>query len=429
MSTIVVVGSQWGDEGKGKITDFLSEKADIIARYQGGNNAGHTIRFDNKTYKLQLIPSGIFNEEKVSVICNGLVVDPKWLLKEINNLKKTGVTCNNLKISNRAHVVLPYHLKLDEVEEKRRGNNKIGTTKKGIGPTYVDKYKRCGIRVADLLDEELFKKKLKQNLDEKNELFEKIYGVEGFSVDEIFDEYFAIGKELKKYVTDTSKLLSDGEKSKKNILFEGAQGVMLDIDHGTYPYVTSSNPSAGGITVGAGYVPTEGFTVIGICKAYTSRVGDGPFPTELFDEIGEKIREVGHEYGTVTKRPRRIGWFDTVVMRHSARVSGMTNLSVNCLDVLTGLKEIKICVAYDYKGEKLTEYPANENIIKECKPIYETLEGFSEDITKIKSLEQLPENAKNYLRRIEELVGVKISIFSTGPDRTQTHLLEDLWEK
>ena len=429
MSTIVVVGSQWGDEGKGKITDFLSEKADIIARYQGGNNAGHTIRFDNKTYKLQLIPSGIFNEEKISVICNGLVVDPKWLLKEIDNLKKTGVTCNNLKISNRAHVVLPYHLKLDEVEEKRRGSNKIGTTKKGIGPTYVDKYKRCGIRVADLLDGELFKKKLKQNLDEKNELFEKIYGVEGFSVEEIFDEYFAIGKELKKYVTDTSKLLSDGEKSKKNILFEGAQGVMLDIDHGTYPYVTSSNPSAGGITVGAGYVPTEGFTVIGICKAYTSRVGDGPFPTELFDEIGEKIREVGHEYGTVTKRPRRIGWFDTVVMRHSARVSGMTNLSVNCLDVLTGLKEIKICVAYDYKGEKLTEYPANENIIKECKPIYETLEGFSEDITKITSLEQLPENAKNYLRRIEELVGVKISIFSTGPDRTQTHLLEDLWEK
>ncbi|KXB58445.1 adenylosuccinate synthase [Gemelliphila asaccharolytica] len=429
MSTIVVVGSQWGDEGKGKITDFLSEKADIIARYQGGNNAGHTIRFDNKTYKLQLIPSGIFNEEKISVICNGLVVDPKWLLKEIENLKKTGVTCNNLKISNRAHVVLPYHLKLDEVEEKRRGSNKIGTTKKGIGPTYVDKYKRCGIRMADLLDEELFKKKLKQNLDEKNELFEKIYGVEGFSVEEIFDEYFAIGKELKKYVTDTSKLLSDGEKSKKNILFEGAQGVMLDIDHGTYPYVTSSNPSAGGITVGAGYVPTEGFTVIGICKAYTSRVGDGPFPTELFDEIGEKIREVGHEYGTVTKRPRRIGWFDTVVMRHSARVSGMTNLSVNCLDVLTGLKEIKICVAYDYKGEKLTEYPANENIIKECKPIYETLEGFSEDITKITSLEQLPENAKNYLRRIEELVGVKISIFSTGPDRTQTHLLEDLWEK
>lgn len=429
MSTIVVVGSQWGDEGKGKITDFLSEKADIIARYQGGNNAGHTIRFDNKTYKLQLIPSGIFNEEKISVICNGLVIDPKWLLKEIENLKKTGVTCNNLKISNRAHVVLPYHLKLDEVEEKRRGSNKIGTTKKGIGPTYVDKYKRCGIRMADLLDEELFKKKLKQNLDEKNELFEKIYGVEGFSVEEIFDEYFAIGKELKKYVTDTSKLLSDGEKSKKNILFEGAQGVMLDIDHGTYPYVTSSNPSAGGITVGAGYVPTEGFTVIGICKAYTSRVGDGPFPTELFDEIGEKIREVGHEYGTVTKRPRRIGWFDTVVMRHSARVSGMTNLSVNCLDVLTGLKEIKICVAYDYKGEKLTEYPANENIIKECKPIYETLEGFSEDITKITSLEQLPENAKNYLRRIEELVGVKISIFSTGPDRTQTHLLEDLWEK
>ena len=413
MSTIVVVGSQWGDEGKGKITDFLAEKADVIARYQGGNNAGHTIKFDGKTYKLQLIPSGIFNEDKLSIIGNGLVVDPKWLCGEIDRLKESGVTCKG---------------KLDEVEEARRGENKIGTTKKGIGPAYVDKYKRCGVRVADLLDAELFKKKLEQNLVEKNEVFEKIYGVEGFTVEEIFNEYFEYGKQLSEYVTDTSKVLEDAHKTNKNILFEGAQGVMLDIDHGTYPYVTSSNPSAGGITVGNGFLPTNGLKVLGISKAYTSRVGDGPFPTELFDEIGDTIREVGHEYGTVTKRPRRIGWFDTVVMRHSARVSGMTNLSVNCLDVLSGLKEIKICTAYDYKGEILTEYPASENIIKECKPIYETLPGFDEDITGVTTLEELPENACNYLSKIEELVGVKISIFSTGPDRTQTHLLEDLWK-
>lgn len=428
MSTIVIVGSQWGDEGKGKITDFLAEKADVIARYQGGNNAGHTIKFDGKTYKLQLMPSGIFNEDKLSIIGNGLVVDPKWLCREIENLQSTGVSCKGLRISNRAHVVLPYHIKLDEVEESRRGDNKIGTTKKGIGPTYVDKYKRCGIRIADLLDEELFRKKLSQNLLEKNEVFEKIYGVDGYTVDEIFDEYFEYGKKLAKYVTDTAKVLDDAQKENKNILFEGAQGVMLDIDHGTYPYVTSSNPSAGGITVGNGFLPTKGFKVLGICKAYTSRVGDGPFPTELFNEIGERIREIGNEYGTVTRRPRRIGWFDTVVMRHSSRVSGMTNLSVNCLDVLSGLDELKICTAYEYKGELLTEYPASENIIKDCKPVYEILPGFSEDITNVTKFEELPVNAQNYLRRIEELVGVKISVFSTGPDRTQTHLLEDLWD-
>lgn len=428
MSTIVIVGSQWGDEGKGKITDFLAEKADVIARYQGGNNAGHTIKFDNKTYKLQLIPSGIFNEEKLSVIGNGVVIDPKWLVGEITRLKETGVSCKGLRISNRAHVVLPYHLKLDELEELRRGENKIGTTKKGIGPAYVDKYKRCGIRIADLLDADLFSRKLKQNLAEKNEIFEKIYEEKGFSVAEIFDEYFEYGKILAEYVTDTSKVLEDAKNNKQNILFEGAQGVMLDIDHGTYPYVTSSNPSAGGITIGNGFVPTDGLKVLGICKAYTSRVGDGPFPTELFDSIGDRIRDIGNEYGTVTKRPRRIGWFDTVVMRHSARVSGITNLSVNCLDVLSGLKEIKICTSYDYNGEILTEYPANENIIKDCKPIYETLPGFEEDITGVTSLEELPDNAKNYLNKIEELVGVKISVFSTGPDRKQTHLLEDLWK-
>lgn len=427
MSVITIIGSQWGDEGKGKITDFLAEKANIIARYQGGNNAGHTIKFDDKTYKLQLIPSGIFNEEKLSILGNGLVIDPKWLCNEIENLQKAGVTCKSLRISNRAHVVLPYHILLDELEEKRRGENQIGTTKKGIGPCYVDKYRRCGIRIADLLDKELFYQKLEANLIEKNEIITKIYGEQPFNIETIFEKYYNYGQKLAQYVCDTAKLLNDAYENNENILFEGAQGVMLDVDHGTYPYVTSSNPSTGGITVGTGLIPTSGLKVLGIAKAYTSRVGDGPFPTELFDKIGDTIREVGKEYGTVTKRPRRIGWFDSVVMRHSARVSGITNLCVNCLDVLSGFKTLNICIAYDYNGEILTEYPANENIIKACKPIYITLDGFKEDLTQIKTYEELPENAKKYLKAIEEHVGIKISVFSTGPDRTQTHLLEDLW--
>ena len=428
MSSVVVVGTQWGDEGKGKITDFLSENAEVIARYQGGDNAGHTIQFNGVTYKLHLIPSGIFSPEKISVIGNGVVLNPKSLITELAYLHERNVTTDNLRISDRAHVILPYHIRLDQLQEEAKGDNKIGTTNKGIGPCYMDKAARVGIRVADLLDREVFAERLRINLAEKNRLFTKMYDAEPIEFDDIFEEYYEYGQQMKQYVCDTSVILNDALDQGKRVLFEGAQGVMLDIDHGTYPYVTSSNPSAGGITVGNGFLPTNGLKVLGISKAYTSRVGDGPFPTELFDEIGDTIREVGHEYGTVTKRPRRIGWFDTVVMRHSARVSGMTNLSVNCLDVLSGLKEIKICTAYDYKGETLTEYPASENIIKECKPIYETLPGFDEDITGVTTLEELPENARNYLSKIEELVGVKISIFSTGPDRTQTHLLEDLWK-
>ena len=428
MSTYVVVGLQYGDEGKGKITDVLSAKSDYVVRYQGGNNAGHTVYVGDEKFVLHLLPSGVLQCKGKCIIANGVVVDPKAFISEVEKLEEKGGRTDHIFISRRAHVIMPYHILLDTYREEEQGGTQIGTTKKGIGPCYVDKYKRCGIRIADLLDADLFKKKLEQNLKEKNELFEKIYETEGFTVEEIFNEYFEYGKQLAQYVTDTSKVLEDAQNENKNILFEGAQGVMLDIDHGTYPYVTSSNPSAGGITVGNGFVPTNGLKVLGISKAYTSRVGDGPFPTELFDEIGSRIREIGNEYGTVTKRPRRIGWFDTVVMRHSARVSGMTNLSVNCLDVLSGLKEIKICTAYDYKGEILTEYPANENIIKDCKPIYETLPGFDEDITGVTSLDELPDNARKYLEKIEELVGVKISVFSTGPDRTQTHLLEDLWK-
>ena len=317
MSSVVVVGSQWGDEGKGKITDFLSQNAEVIARYQGGDNAGHTIAFDGKTYKLRLIPSGIFYSDKISVIGNGVVLNPKSLVTELKYLHDNGVSTDNLRISNRAHVILPYHIVLDGLQEAAKKDNKIGTTNKGIGPAYMDKAARVGIRVADLLEKDTFEEKLRTNLEEKNRLFEKMYGHEPLKFEDIFEEYYEYGQVLKDYVTDTSVILNDALDSGKRVLFEGAQGVMLDIDQGTYPFVTSSNPVAGGVTIGSGVGPAKIDKVVGACKAYTSRVGDGPFPTELHDEIGDHIREVGHEYGTVTKRPRRIGWFDSVVMRHS----------------------------------------------------------------------------------------------------------------
>lgn len=427
MPSVVVVGTQWGDEGKGKITDFLSENAEVIARYQGGNNAGHTIIFGGETYKLHLIPSGIFYKDKISVIGNGMVVDPKALVKELKGLHERGVATDNLRISNRAHVILPYHLKQDEVEEARRGANKIGTTGKGIGPAYMDKAARVGIRMADLLDYETFKEKLETNLSEKNRMFEKFYETEGFELEAILEEYFAYGQEIEKYVTDTSKVLNDAMDEGRRVLFEGAQGVMLDIDQGTYPFVTSSNPVAGGVTIGAGVGPTQISHVIGVCKAYTSRVGDGPFPTELFDEVGDRIREVGKEYGTTTGRPRRIGWFDSVVVRHARRVSGLTDLTVNSIDVLSGLETVKICTAYRYKGELITEYPANLRMLADCEPVYEEMPGWSEDVTKCKSLDDLPANARHYLERIAQLTGVQISIFSVGPDRTQTNIVTSVW--
>ncbi|WP_025784258.1 adenylosuccinate synthase [Sporosarcina sp. D27] len=427
MPSVVVVGTQWGDEGKGKITDFLSENAEVIARYQGGNNAGHTIIFGGETYKLHLVPSGIFYKEKTSVIGNGMVVDPKALVGELKGLQDRGVNTDNLRISNRAHVILPYHLKQDLVEEESRGENKIGTTGKGIGPAYMDKAARIGIRIADLLDHEVFEMKLRMNLKEKNRLFEKMYDTEGFNIEDILEEYYGYGQELSKYVTDTSKVLNDSLDQARRVLFEGAQGVMLDIDQGTYPFVTSSNPVAGGVTIGSGVGPTKIDHVVGVCKAYTSRVGDGPFPTELFDEVGDQIRTVGKEFGTTTGRPRRIGWFDSVVVRHARRVSGLTDLSVNSIDVLTGLDTVKICTAYEYKGETITEYPANLRMLAECKPIYEELPGWTEDITKCKSLDELPANARHYLERIAQLTDVTISIFSVGPDRTQTNVVKSVW--
>lgn len=427
MSSVVVVGTQWGDEGKGKITDFLSENAEVIARYQGGNNAGHTIKFDGVTYKLHLIPSGIFYQEKTCVIGNGMVVDPKALVTELAYLHERNVSTDNLRISNRAHVILPYHLKLDEVEEERKGANKIGTTKKGIGPAYMDKAARIGIRVADLLDREVFEEKLARNLEEKNRLLEKMYDTEGFKIEDILDEYYEYGQQVKKYVVDTSVVLNDALDEGRRVLFEGAQGVMLDIDQGTYPFVTSSNPVAGGVTIGSGVGPTKIQHVVGVSKAYTTRVGDGPFPTELHDEIGDQIREVGREYGTTTGRPRRVGWFDSVVVRHARRVSGITDLSLNSIDVLTGIETLKICVAYKLNGEITEEFPASLNELAKCEPVYEEMPGWTEDITGVKNLSELPENARHYLERISQLTGIPLSIFSVGPDRSQTNVVRGVY--
>ncbi|MEX3711895.1 adenylosuccinate synthase [Cytobacillus horneckiae] len=429
MSSVVVVGTQWGDEGKGKITDFLSENAEVIARYQGGNNAGHTIKFNGETYKLHLIPSGIFYSDKICVIGNGMVVDPKALVAELAYLHEKGVTTDNLRISNRAHVILPYHLKLDEVEENSKGDNKIGTTKKGIGPAYMDKAARVGIRIADLLDKEVFEEKLARNLADKNRLLERIYETEGFKLEDILDEYFDYGQQIKKYVCDTSVVLNDALDDGRRVLFEGAQGVMLDIDQGTYPFVTSSNPVAGGVAIGSGVGPTKIKYVVGVSKAYTTRVGDGPFPTELNNEIGDQIREVGREYGTTTGRPRRVGWFDSVVVRHARRVSGITDLSLNSIDVLTGIEKLKICTAYSYKGEIIEEFPASLKVLADCEPVYEELPGWTEDITNCKSLDELPDNARHYLERVAQLTGIPLSVFSVGPDRTQTNVVRSPWRQ
>ncbi|WP_047983472.1 adenylosuccinate synthase [Ornithinibacillus californiensis] len=427
MSSVVVVGTQWGDEGKGKITDFLSQNAEVVARYQGGNNAGHTIKFDGETYKLHLIPSGIFFKEKICVLGNGMVIDPKAFVEEIAYLHERDVSTDNLKISNRAHVILPYHLKLDILQEEEKGENKIGTTKKGIGPAYMDKAARSGIRIADLLDKDAFREKLEQNLKEKNRLFEKVYEVEPLQVEDILEEYYAYGQQLAKYVCDTSVVLNEALDEGRRVLFEGAQGVMLDIDQGTYPFVTSSNPIAGGVTIGSGVGPTKIKHVVGVSKAYTTRVGDGPFPTELHDEVGHQIREVGREYGTTTGRPRRVGWFDSVVVRHARRVSGITDLSLNSIDVLTGIETLKICVAYTYKGEVMEEFPASLKVLAECEPVYEEMPGWSEDITNVSSLHELPINARHYLERISQLTQIPLSIFSVGPDRTQTNVVRGVY--
>lgn len=429
MASVVIVGSQWGDEGKGKMTDYLSQEADVVVRSQGGNNAGHSIVFDGKKFALRLVPSGIFGAKKLSVIGNGVVVNPKALLEELHYLEDNNIDVSGLRISNRAHVTMPYHILLDKCEENAKGDQKVGTTQKGIGPTYMDKVARIGIRMCDLLEKDTFEKKLRENLKIKNEMFTKIYGVEPLKFEDIFDEYYQYGQELKKYVTDTSLLINDEMDANKKVLFEGAQGTMLDIDDGTYPYVTSSNPAAGGAATGAGVGPNRIDRVVGICKAYTTRVGEGPFPTELTDEIGDHIRETGHEYGVVTGRPRRVGWFDAVALRHAHRVDGLDYLSLNLLDVLSGLKTIKIARAYELDGQEINYYPASLAELDRCKPIYDELPGWDEDITNVTKFEDLPENAKNYLKRIEELTATPLATVSVGPDREQTMILHDPWKE
>ncbi|WP_337103860.1 adenylosuccinate synthase [Paenibacillus sp. YIM B09110] len=427
MSTVVVVGTQWGDEGKGKITDYLAEGADVVARYQGGNNAGHTILIDNKKYKLTMIPSGIFNNDKVCVIGNGMVINPEALIDEINYIHDNGFSTENLKISDRAHVIMPYHLVLDGLEEDRKGDNKIGTTRKGIGPCYMDKAARNGIRISDLMDAEEFETRVRAVMLEKNHLIQQVYGGETLDADKIVADYLGFAEVLRPYVSDTSVILNDAIDAGSKVLFEGAQGVMLDIDQGTYPFVTSSNPSAGGVCIGSGVGPSKIQQVIGVAKAYTTRVGDGPFPTEQDNEIGQLIRDKGHEYGTVTGRPRRVGWFDSVVVRHARRVSGITGLSLNSLDVLSGLDTVKICTAYKYRGELIEHYPASLKMLSECEAVYEEYPGWSEDITSAKTLDDLPTNTRNYLNRVSELTGIPIAIFSVGRNREQTNIVRPIY--
>lgn len=422
MSAFVVLGAQWGDEGKGKMTDYLAEEAEVIVRFQGGNNAGHTVEVGDKQYKLHLIPSGILYDNKLNIIGNGVVVDPKALFTEIDYLEGEGVsvTPNKLIISDRAHVIMPYHKVLDKLKEKARGKNDIGTTGKGIGPCYTDKFERAGIRICDLIDEEVFKEKLKENIEFKNKYIVNVLNGEALNYDEILKEYLELAERLGPYVQDTSVRLYNEIKDDKTVLFEGAQGMLLDIDYGTYPYVTSSNTTACGVASGSGIGPTMITNAVGIAKAYTTRVGKGPFPTELDNEIGEWIREKGHEYGVTTGRSRRCGWLDAVILKTTVRVSGLTSLCVTKIDTLAGLEKLKICVGYKFDGKIIDYFPASLNDLAKCEPIYEEFDGWGEEVAEARSYEELPENAKKYLARIEELTGTKISIIGVGPRRDQT---------
>jgi adenylosuccinate synthase len=421
MSVHIVVGAQWGDEGKGKIVDLLSEDMDIVARYQGGANAGHTVKIKGKKYILHLIPSGILHPNVTCVIGNGVVVDPVALMEEIELLEKEGITVKGrLFISHKAHLIMPYHKMLDQASEKAKGKDKIGTTGRGIGPAYVDKFSRKGIRIVDLLDKQLFEKKLRDNVKEKNQILEKIYGANPIDVDQIVNEYLEFDQMIDPYIKDISVLINKAIDEGKNILLEGAQGTLLDVDHGTYPYVTSSNPVSGGACIGVGIGPTRIDSVIGVMKAYTTRVGYGPFPTELTGEEGEYFREIGQEYGATTGRPRRCGWFDAVIARYARRINGINKLAITKLDVLDQLEEIKICVAYKYNGKIIEEFPADMNILEEIEPIYETMPGWQQDTSGMKTFEELPEKAKDYLQKISELTGAKIAIVSVGQARSQT---------
>ncbi|NQT06981.1 MAG: adenylosuccinate synthase [Candidatus Omnitrophica bacterium] len=417
---VVLIGAQWGDEGKGKIIDILSAKADYIVRYQGGNNAGHTVVVNKKEIILHLVPSGILHDNKKCIIGNGVVVDPEALIKEINHLKKHKIKVDeNLLISDRVHIIFPYHNLLDSLrEEKMKG--KIGTTKRGIGPCYSDKVNRCGIRMVDLLNEKLFLEKLKVNVEEKNEFLKKIYGHSGFSYDELAQKYLGYAKTISKFICDTSIILAKAIKKKKYILFEGAQGTLLDIDHGTYPFVTSSNATAGGACTGAGVSPANISKIIGVVKAYTTRVGEGPLPTIFDKDLMDRIQKKGREFGATTGRPRRCGWFDGVVARHSAMINGLTEVALTKLDVLDELDEIKICTAYEYNGRKLKYFPADIDVLSNCKPVYESMPGWLKETTSCKKYADLPVKARRYLERLSMIMDTRISIVSVGSRRRET---------
>ncbi len=416
MTHNIVVGAQWGDEGKGKITDMMAREADVVVRFGGGNNAGHTVIVGDEKYELHQVPSGILYPEKMCVLGNGVVIDPVELAAEMEGLEKRGVDLDNFYISNTAHVIMPYHKKLDRLEEKRKGSEKIGTTGKGIGPAYTDKVARRGIRVCELLPEEIFQEKIEQALDYQNLVLEKVYQAEPMTVKEVKAEYQASIDKISDHVTDTSILLDQAHREGKSVFFEGAQGTLLDIDYGSYPFVTSSNPTAGGVCTGAAVGPTLIDRVIGVAKAYLTRVGEGPFPTELQDEIGEFLRDKGHEYGVTTGRPRRCGWLDIPLLRHAVRVNGLTGLALTKLDVLSGLEEIKVCTSYQVNGKKIAEVSGTS---EEYQPQYETFAGWDEDITGIRKFAQLPENAKKYVESIEKMAETPVEIIGVGPDRKE----------
>ncbi len=416
----VIVGTQWGDEGKGKIIDVLSRRADIIVRFQGGNNAGHTIVVNKQQFILHLIPSGVLHKGKICVIGNGVVVDPQVLLEEIKNLQKRGINIgNNLKISDQAHLIFPYHKIIDSLREAKKATRRIGTTGRGIGPCYADKINRCGIRLVDLLDRDVFREKLKLTLAEKNEIFRKIYRHRGFSFKKIYDEYLNYAEKIRKYVFDCAEFLNAAIKKGKNILFEGAQGTVLDVDFGTYPYVTSSSATAGGACIGTGISPVDIDKIIGVAKAYTTRVGRGPFPTQFSQNLMEKIRHKGKEFGATTGRPRRCGWFDAVVVRRSITVNHPAEIAVTKLDVLDELKKIKICTAYKYKDKIYQGFPASIKVLENCQPLYEEHPGWLKDSSGVTRFKDLPLNARRYIKRLEKLLQVKIGMISVGSEREQ----------
>jgi adenylosuccinate synthase len=427
MPAIVLIGAQWGDEGKGKVTDLLGERVQYVVRYQGGNNAGHTVVLpDGRKFALHLLPSGVLTPGCVPVIGNGVVIDPKVLLAEIDGLTARGVSCDRLLISADAHLIMPHHRALDRVVERYLGSARIGTTGRGIGPAYGDKVARVGIRVQDLLDPGILRQKLELALREKNQVLVKVYNRKAIDVGAVVEEYLTYGERLRPYIADTRLELARALDRGATVLLEGAQGTLLDVDHGSYPFVTSSNPTAGGACVGSGIPPTRISQVIGVIKAYTTRVGAGPFPTELFDENGAHLSTVGAEFGTTTGRARRTGWFDAVVARYAVRVNGITDFFMTKLDVLSGLERVKICVAYEVDGERVDEMPMTQTGLHHAKPIYEEMPGWLDDLSKCRSVEDLPDNARRYVERIEELAGARVSVVGVGPGRDENVILHPL---